>query len=153
MHIELRPKGPLGLVIALVVAGVIGFVAWKKSGSGDPLELFMAGPADIVDIGTMREALEGDLQNFLRLELIKEAAAQNASQDRFDALTDLKISAVTADPQGYYRHRIDFYQDRKERYVDLELRFNEPVGEERTATGSAVLSRAGHWTLMSVSLE
>ena len=153
MKIELSPKGPLGVAIALAVAGVIGFVAWEKSGSGAPLALLTAGPEDIVDVSTMRAALDDNLQNFLRLELIKEAAAQNASQDRFDALANLQIIEVTADPQGYYRRRLDFYQDRKERYVDLEMRFHEAVGGERTATGSAVLSRAGDWTLMSVSLK
>jgi hypothetical protein len=152
MEINWSPKNPFAILALVVVFAGTGFFVWKRSGTENPLDFFLSGKEAIVEVATMREKIDPSLRNFLYTELLREAAARKASQSEINQLQPVEILEVTADPENYYKRRIDFYRDRRTRHVDLWIRFKTPSGI-REAEGSAMLSTRDHWSVVNVALQ
>lgn len=153
MDIELSPKHPA--LVALVVIALLGGGGWYAAKNPERFMQILRSSYDrdaIVNVEKMRAALDENLLLFLRGELIKEGLnVGTPAEQRVTMSTPLTLTEVRARPLDHFRDAHEFATSRTERRIRIHLHYTHPHGSGQ-ATGEAILTRANHWTLLSVEL-
>jgi hypothetical protein len=149
IELKLSPAASVGLVVCLLIAGGVVYLVkpeWIEQLTSQ------LGSTDVLSKSRYYPEIEENLKIYLRSAVINDLVARKASQAEFNAIRNVEIGDIRAEPLTYFRNELDFWQRRDLRRVDLLIRFRAG-GRDYTAEGEMTVSGASNnITLSDVSL-
>ncbi|GHB90922.1 hypothetical protein [Cerasicoccus arenae] len=85
--------------------------------------------------------IESSLKTFLKSAVIRQLIENKATQTEFDAVKDIQIESINADPRGYFKNELAFWHSTDLRNVELKIGF-KTGGKSYQAEGEFTVSGA-----------
>jgi len=152
VEFKLSPLATVALIIVLAIgAGVVYMV--KPELFSKYISQATSGKVDTLPKDSYYSKIEESLKLRLQAELLTTLAARQAPQAEYDAIKEIKITSITAEPIGYFKNERAFWKASDLRQVDIKLSFTAG-GKKYKATGDFTVSGVSdHIALGSVTVQ
>ncbi|WP_309397458.1 hypothetical protein [Cerasicoccus maritimus] len=143
---EIQVKlSPVASIVVLVVIGLIGggiYLVKPELLHKLPITTNLKGGSlDTLTKENYLPQIESSLKLMLRGQLLTQLANSGASQAEFDALSEIKIVSISAEPIGYFKSENAFWMEKDLRTVKIKVRFTAG-GKSYNANGDFTVSGA-----------